>query len=562
MAAFYPNNPLYYNSSYGEKEIYDALHKLDNNYVIFYSTMWHSKNKNGDIIWGESDFTIFHKRKGILVIEVKSGKISYKNNCWYQTRIDNGKTHLMQNPLSQADKSKYKFIDIINNNIPFNEKCIVEKAVWFPSIINLDNISNLPMEYSKEIILTKDALNNPEYFLNKVFDYYNMESRFNLTNNSVQEIKNLLAPEFDLVVSSLSRKKEIDYAFLRLTDEQSKLLDYLEEQQIATIQGSAGTGKTLIAVEAAKRLSNNGDKVLFLCFNKFLCNSLKENNKINNVDFYNLHSYLTKYKSIFNSDDELLDILRNISSREFDYNHIIIDETQDFPEGSIKEFERIAKSIDGKLLIFYDKNQILYKDRYPEWVINAECKLILNKNCRNTFQIANTSNNILNLKTIQNDNCIVGDMPILNVYDNDNLIEKIVFTIHNLLQEGYTISDIVILTLKTEINSILSNYKKIGNYYITNEINRSDNEIFFTTSRKFKGLESNAIIVVDFDGTILNNTINKNNFYVATSRAKQKLVILINKNDIPFVASSITDINLSNSLGKISTKLKVRPINQ
>ena len=110
MAIFYPKNPLYYNNSYGEKQVYEALHKLSNEYIIFYSTMWHNKNENG-VNWGEADFTIFNKKKGILVVEVKSGSIAYKNKEWYQTRLDTKQTFIMQNPLAQADRSKYKFIN-------------------------------------------------------------------------------------------------------------------------------------------------------------------------------------------------------------------------------------------------------------------------------------------------------------------------------------------------------------------------------------------------------------------------------------------------------------------
>ena len=36
------------------------------------------------------------------------------------------------------------------------------------------------------------------------------------------------------------------------------------------IAGATGTGKTVMAVEKAKRHADNGEKVLFLCYNSFL----------------------------------------------------------------------------------------------------------------------------------------------------------------------------------------------------------------------------------------------------------------------------------------------------
>lgn len=557
MAIFYPAKPLYNNNSFGEKQIFEALHLLSDDYIIFYSTMWHKKNIGGNVQWGEADFTIFNKKKGILVVEVKSGNISYKNNEWYQTRLDTGITHIMQNPLAQADRSKYRFIELLKANLPLGEKCRVEKFVWFPSIDNLSNIFDLPLEYSKNIILTSEALVNPEKYIERIFDFYNMNCNFCLSELSINRVINILAPEFDLIASPINKKEEIEYALIKLTDEQTKMLDYLEEQKKATIQGTAGTGKTLIAIEEAKRLAKLGDKVLYLCFNKFLYKSLLSE-KISNLDINNLHSYLMQFNNDLDNNKKIIDVLKGITPKYFDYDDIIIDEGQDFPDDVIEFFDSIASNIKGKFFVFYDKNQLLYNDRYPAWIMNSECKLLLTKNCRNTFQIAVTSNNILNIKTIQNNNSIVGEMPVLKIYNNDyvSILEKCINSMRN---DGFKPSEIVILTLENEQNSILTGVKQIGKYYISNKYNRSSNEILFTTSRKFKGLESSAVIVIDLNKKTLSNKIEKNNFYVATSRARQKLTILIAENEIESIASEIDDIKLTNNVGKIALKFKVKP---
>lgn len=561
MAIFYPNNPLYYNNSYGEKLIFEALHKLNNDYIIYYSTMWHNKNYYGDVKWGEADFTIFNKSKGILVVEVKSGNISYRNKEWYQKRLDTGEEHIIQNPFAQADRSKYRFIDLIKKNINFNEKCYVEKIVWFPSIENLDNIYNLPLEYSKDTILTGEALLEPEKYLNKAYEYYNMEKNYHLSEVSFERIKEAFAPEFNLISAPINTKNEINHAFLRLTNEQLKLIDYIEEQKFATIQGAAGTGKTLIALEMAKRLAFKGEKVLFLCFNKFLYEKLKNNYTIKNLDILNIHSYLVQFNTNISTRKDMTDILNKIPINDFEYDSLIIDEGQDFPDEVMEKFYDFSHYISGKFLIFYDKNQIIYKNKIPNWILNSECKLLLTKNCRNTYQIAKTSNNILNLQIVQNNNNIRGEMPTLYLYNNENFINKLEYIINDLRKDGFSLSDITILTLKTENNSELDNYKKINQYYVNNNINQIGlNDILFTTSRKFKGLESDAVIIVDMNPEVFHDEIEKNNFYVAASRAKQKLSIMINENMIDAIAYKISDVQLSNNLGKISTKLKVKPI--
>lgn len=84
-----------------------------------------------------------------------------------------------------------------------------------------------------------------------------------------------------------------------MTAEQMYLLDYLEEQEEAAIHGVAGTGKTVLAVQKAKSLSESGP-VLFLCFNRFLKNHLQNAYSAESgIAFYTLDGLLTKYTSNF-----------------------------------------------------------------------------------------------------------------------------------------------------------------------------------------------------------------------------------------------------------------------
>ena len=97
----------------------------------------------------------------------------------------------------------------------------------------------------------------------------------------------------------------------------------------------------------------------------------------------------------------------------------------------------------------------------------------------------------------------------------------------------------------------------IGKYKITNEL-KNNNEILFTTSKKFKGLESNVVILVDFNSEVISSDELMRLFYVSSSRARQMLDIFYNniENDIKLLADKI-DGN-QNSFIKISKLFKVR----
>ena len=61
-----------------------------------------------------------------------------------------------------------------------------------------------------------------------------------------------------------------------LTEQQNSYLDLTANQQQAVFTGGAGTGKTTLAVEKAKRLAREGNCVLFVCYNAALAAHLTE----------------------------------------------------------------------------------------------------------------------------------------------------------------------------------------------------------------------------------------------------------------------------------------------
>ena len=132
--------------------------------------------------------------------------------------------------------------------------------------------------------------------------------------------------------------EENNFYFNRMTNEQSFLLDYLEEQEESAIQGGAGTGKTMLAVEKAKRLSED-NKVVFLCFNRFLIDFLRDQykNELTNVTFVNLNALAAKaLQKERISNEDIHHFLNNIEdfTDVWKFKHIIIDEGQDFTDCS------------------------------------------------------------------------------------------------------------------------------------------------------------------------------------------------------------------------------------
>jgi hypothetical protein len=72
------------------------------------------------------------------------------------------------------------------------------------------------------------------------------------------------------------RREEHQSELRAFTEEQYVALDSMRLNDRVVFQGPAGTGKTLLAIEAARRDRAEGDRVLLLCFNRLLGKWLKE----------------------------------------------------------------------------------------------------------------------------------------------------------------------------------------------------------------------------------------------------------------------------------------------
>lgn len=557
MAKIYPKFVDDFHGSYGEEQIFKSLKTLNDSWTIFHSINWQKRNINGKISWGEADFVIMNKNYGILVVEVKSGGITFKDGEWYQTRLDNNEINKMKNPFSQANRSKYKFRELFENRFGFSEKIFVEKIVWFPSITDeeLNNIQ-LPQEYDKRLILTSNSLSNPEKSIIGAYNYYNSIKFNQISDSAYKEIFNLMLPEFNLIPELSSKYDEINYRFNQLTREQEKILNFIEFQNTIAIEGGAGTGKTFIALEYARRASNNG-KVLFLCFNKYLNDFLNSKYSHDNVDYFNIYGFIAKGIGASTiTDNNMLKELKNIDITKLGYTTIIIDEAQDYDFSILKYLRDISVENNYNIVIFYDKNQQVIKSNFSSIIKDFDCKLTLKNNCRNTIKIQSTINSIFSLPLNYYCYSIEGIMPSMYYSDSkDSIISSIESEIDKLISNGAKIEDITILTLLTENESILSGASHIGRYEISNS--REKDKIFFTTSRKFKGLESDAVIVVDFD--IRNNSEDFiRNFYVSTSRAKINLLIYSNNNDWEINETGISINSDFSPIASISSKYKVK----
>ena len=518
-----------------ERLVYEALEKLPNEYIVFHSVQWTKQNKRKNFTWKENDFLIFHPRHGIVVMEVKGGEISCKDGEIYQKNTKTGEITKIKegsDPYTQAKKGMFHYREIFENlldRLPFMV------AVWFPGS-KITSETHLPSNYEeiKYAILDSEDLEavsgkTMEQNLKNIYKNYGSDSFMALNDFEIKYIIDTIAPDFDLIPSPSIIKVDLDRQFIRLSNEQNGLLDYIEEQNFATIQGAAGTGKTVVAKEAARRFADEGRKVLFLCFNTFLYEHLRDDCAYENVTYLNIHALAAKYttKDILQEQNRI-EAIESIEPEDFDYDDIIIDEAQDLNNAEVIHLKMIMELKEGHFYAFYDKNQILLKDDIPKWIHDAECKLILTRNCRNTYEIACTAYNVIDTEVKQKLNAISGVKPTICFAGSgeaaiDTLEKLIRFYMND--ENGYKENEITLLSLHSEEKSFLNGKTKIGSIPFVRK--RDGKHIFMTTANKFKGLEGKVIIIIDIDEASFSEDKWKRRFYVACSRATHRLSLFI-----------------------------------
>jgi hypothetical protein len=527
MAIMFPQKPKFFHEASLEGLVFEALEKLPDDYYVFHSfQLWESNERTKDV---EIDFVIFNPKYGILTLEAKAGEVQVINGEWYYA---SGRLMANGGPFQQARQNKYAIKNLIDrkgDKFELIKKLPFLHAVCFPSLTKGALLSiELPPDCPNELVITKDDLEFIEPALIKIFSYQHLKMQKPLTLGEIKYlIYHILAPSFKLIPPPNLNYDLKSIKFNQMLQEQYVLMDFLENQKKATISGAAGTGKTMIAIEKARRHAESNQKVLFLCYNRNLRDYLSRYYNHDFIDFFTIDMYAFKigYKATITPYQALKTYLENcyLDEEDFGYDHVIIDEGQDFGQESLNESEIISlldlnvSKRNGTFYVFYDKLQLIQGQTFPEYIEKSDCKITLYKNCRNTINIANTSMKPLEIEPILFKGAIHGKTPEFHLEtDHKDALNKLRDVIKKYREEGY--KDIMVLSVKSSIKSHLNRFPE-------NEDTEIDHVRFkWTTTRKFKGLEADVVILVDVD----QETFEKDKliFYVGSSRARFELSII------------------------------------
>ena len=490
---------------------------------------------------------------GLLVLEVKGGDVRHRvendREIYYRNLPNNRKKDLPQSPFTQASGNLHAREDILKlRQEPFWFGGCRGYAVAFP---DSKNVGQLPNDVDASIVFFADHLDDYDRAVKGAFRKWNRLRSPSITPDAMRRCRQELRPIFHLLPARWRTMEQDEEQLVRLTEQQQLVLYGLRDNRRLAIQGGAGTGKTMLALWQSVRFAREGKQTLFLCFNKALAQWLNDRidleiepeirKRLTVSTFHSIcRSFFGKAKLPFQppSDPEQqsrfwqTEVPDKMFNRVIDlvpeprFDAIVIDEAQDFSKDWWLTVETLSRESNGALSIFFDPNQNLFHKDSTFPITDATYRL--NINCRNTRQIHKHSMTFLNAEIRSSPMVPDGSAPVLrtvpSAIEQRNAVDEII----KLWKAEYRLkpNQIAILAASIRANSCLGTTPRIGGFPITDDFIqwRSGQAILFSTITAFKGLEAEAVILLN---TRDNSHITDLDRYVATSRAKHLLAVIL-----------------------------------
>ena len=503
---------------------------------------------------GEIDFLLVGPY-GIFVIEVKGGRVKREDGVWKFTDRYGRISTKKESPFAQARTALYSIKAELTQKFGDDvQRYVFGYGVAFPDITF---IAESP-EWDPLMIFDSRDLGRPfQQFIDRISDYWRRRQNGGkiLDTETVEKIVAYLRGNFETIRPVGLDIEASEVELFELTKEQYGALDAMQNNERIIFTGPAGTGKTLLAIEKARRNNTLGIPTLFLCFNKLLSLYLTEvvrNEKLEYVRVDSLHHFMHNiisqggFAGDIERGQDSPDLFSTVYPEYFlkawgeneTYQELIIDEGQDIltPE-YIMALDVVVKGgfQKGTWAIFMDPETqkdmfVSFDEMVFKELLQYAASYKLTVNCRNTRPIA-----------IQAE--VISGYPLGKVKKIDGLPVKYIWyesivdqaaqvteCVNGLIKDGIKPQDIVILSTKRYQASLAGSGRlrlSTGFYQLgKGETTTHRNLIGCGSIQSYKGLESSVVILSDIEDidTADMNTVN----YVGYSRARNALFVSIN----------------------------------
>jgi len=525
-----PDQPRFAN--YAERTVFTALvDQLGESDVIVVGQRVTDHAKDHEI-----DFVVALRGAGIVCLEVKGGEVWHDGSAWRQRRRRDGSIRAIH-PVRQVRQARYALRDFVEKDPRWTqERPRWNHAVVFPnSAVGQDfALTDCP----RWMVIDRDDLGGIGEKLRGIATTQKTHLPL-LTDAAVEQLLTALSgrglPQRDVVARALENEEAAD----TLTEQQAVILSATRLLPRVEVRGGAGSGKTFMAMEQARRLAAGGQRVALICYSHGLASYLKRItagwNRRQRPDYVGEYHSLgmdwgapkgpgeserTSEASQFFEHD-LPEIMRGLAEELPDghrFDAIVIDEAQDFADSWWEPLLAALRDPEaGGLYVFTDEGQRVF-DRQGTPPVPL-VPLVLDQNIRNTRQIATAFSSLVDHPM----RFLGGDGPEVRFVEceADEALDVGDDQVEALLEEGWRSADVALLTTGSRHPEQRARQAQGTASYWDSFWDAE--QVFYGHVLGFKGLERPAVVLVVNDRYALERA--RERLYVGLSRARDQLVV-------------------------------------
>ena len=555
-----------------EREVFTAFEGIPDrpDWIVIHSLQL---ARNLFSLEGEADFIVLVPGKGIVVIETKSPKyVEYTGGNWYLDKLPN--PH--KDPLQQVSRARANIRGFLKQHDENINDIPTARMLWFTSIARHQFVNNSvgDMQFFEwELGLSEDK-DKPALAIEKLLDNHiaffaeNGEVDYDpaaFTSERAQLIADTLLSNFRGYESPEELAKTRYKIEQKMLDEQLAIMELVEYNKHLYFDGGAGTGKSFLLAEAARKFAKQGKRTLVTCWNYMMAEELSKTLGHPNITVTDLNTLMLDMCGLDANpegagtawfEEELpqkaLDALASNPALG-GFEALCVDEFQDIA-ANLKLMELVlavcntCKLEDLPVVWVGDRNQQIMREGTQTLDPAKRMKLImpdtvhlrLRTNCRTVPELAKMIPRIINIDTdIARHRIPAGFEGGLSIVTSseEKQAQHLTTTIKKLL-ERYNPRDIVILSPFGEKNSTVGQLLERGASNADEralvaqlEEEGAPNKIRWRSIAKFKGLESPVVVITDVNDKAKEfaASIHKQLdelLYVGITRAKYECVLI------------------------------------